>query len=67
MWRIIFVVALLSGCASPSQWMVNDQGQKYRCASTGFGVIGIIAAKHSEKTCVDDYEKVGYQEMADPE
>jgi hypothetical protein len=58
---------ILTGCASPSQWMVNDRGQKIRCAATGFGVIGMIAAKDMERSCVHDYQKVGYHEMADPE
>jgi hypothetical protein len=64
---IIALLLALSGCATPSQWMVNNQGQHVRCAATGFGVIGMIAAKGMERSCVADYRKVGYREMADPE
>lgn len=67
MKTIIVLSILLAGCASPSQWMVNDRGQHVRCAATGFGVIGMIAAKGMEKSCISDYRKVGYHEMADPE
>lgn len=58
---------ILCGCVSPSQWMVNNQGQKVRCASAGWGYIGAPLAVHAEHVCIEDYEKVGYRKMADPE
>ena len=63
----IATLLALSACASPSQWMVNNEGQKVRCAATGWGAIGMIVAKGYERSCVRDYEKVGFREMADPE
>jgi hypothetical protein len=47
--------------------MVNDRGQKVRCAATGFGIAGMIVAKGMEHSCVSDYRKVGFREMEDPE
>jgi uncharacterized lipoprotein YajG len=64
---LIAAATVLTGCASPSQWMVNNDGNQVRCAATGWGVVGMIVAKGYEKSCVSDYKKVGYREMSDPE
>lgn len=61
---VVFALAL-AACASPSQWMVNDQGQKVRCAASGWGYIGAPLAVHSEHVCEADFAKVGYHKMPD--
>lgn len=54
-------ILAITGCASPSQVMVNDSGHKVRCASSGYGVIGVATAAVSTSSCVEDYKKMGYR------
>ena len=62
----LFIAALfLVGCVSPSTLMVNREGQGMRCASTGWGTGGVLAATASHSSCVSDFNKLGYVKLPD--
>ena len=70
MYKVIIAIAItsaLTGCVSPSQWMVAPNDQKVRCASAGFGYIGAPLAEHMFHTCVADYQKIGYVPLVEKE
>jgi S1-C subfamily serine protease len=45
--------------------MVNREGKGVRCASTGYGAGGTLAATASHSSCVSDYGKLGYIKLPD--
>jgi membrane-associated protease RseP (regulator of RpoE activity) len=62
---MIFLLAVLAGCATPSTMLVNRQGKVVRCAATGYGygIAGAIAigtAEASHSKCVSDMRRVGF-------
>lgn len=61
-WLLLPVLALV-GCASPSQVMVNDQGQIIRCSSSGYGLMGAATAVSMTNSCIEDHKKMGYREL----
>lgn len=58
------LVLLLAGCASPSAVLVDPGGHKYRCATSGWGIIGAHMANEAFDKCVKDMEGQGYQVMS---
>ena len=61
---IITAIIFFTGCASNSQILMNqDTSQSIRCASTGWGILGVMASSKSFNDCVDDYKKIGYVEI----
>jgi S1-C subfamily serine protease len=63
--RILGIAAILAGCATPSTFLVNNDGQMIRCYATGWGYVGAPMAAVSHDQCVSDYRKVGYFELPD--
>jgi len=61
---IILAVAFLSGCATPSELLVNPQGRVMRCSAAGWGLIGAPLAYQSFDRCVADLERLGYKTVA---
>ena len=56
----IAAINLLFGCATPSQMLVNPQGQLMRCSASGWGFIGAPLAGRAYDKCVSDLTAVGY-------
>ncbi|MEP9410274.1 MAG: PDZ domain-containing protein [Candidatus Brocadia sp.] len=52
-----------SGCASYSQIMINAMGEWQRCASYGYGVMGIATADSIQNDCVKSLRAAGYIEI----
>lgn len=66
MKRVSFLavfVCLSAGCVSHSQIMMNPQGEVIRCASWGYGVVGIGMADHNQSICIRDHKLLGYVEI----
>jgi S1-C subfamily serine protease len=53
----------LTGCATPSTMLVNNQGQVARCAAAGWGWAGAPLAVQAEQRCVDDAKRIGFSEL----
>jgi hypothetical protein len=68
MVRMIVVSAvllpILGGCAAPSAQMANNKGQVAGCRAVGFGVLGTLAAVSMYQTCVNEYQKQGFHQVA---
>jgi hypothetical protein len=62
---LVSLCLLLWGCAAPSTLMVNDEGRVYRCASVGWGIIGIAMDTDMHTGCVADMQRLGYVPMGD--
>ena len=60
---LTLVIAVISGCSTPSTMLINQEGQLYRCASSGWGYVGAPMANSINRSCVDDLKKVGYVEI----
>jgi len=56
----VAAISLISGYVTPSQMLVNPQGQLMRCSATGWGFIGAPLAQQSYNKCVSDLRAVGY-------
>jgi hypothetical protein len=64
---ILILTALsLSGCASTSTQMVNENGQAVNCGASGFGLIGAPAALVMTQNCIDKHKAAGYREAGEP-
>jgi len=62
------ICILVSGCATPSQVLVNPEGQAIRCAhyGGGWGIMGAIAigmTYSNQYQCVQDAKRMGYVEI----
>lgn len=63
-WLILLVLLVsTSGCVSKSQILMNSLGQTQRCASYGFGIIGIFTANKIQSDCLDSFKSAGYIEL----
>lgn len=63
---MLLAIALgLAGCATPSTWLANNQGQAVLCSATGWGYVGAPMAATTHDQCVSNYRKVGYFELPD--
>jgi len=52
------------GCSSRSQVLIQpDEGKTIRCASSGYGLYGVVTSGMSFDDCVADYKKMGYVEI----
>jgi len=56
----LVVTTLLTGCISQSQMYINPNRHTVRCASTGWGVTGMIASGINMGNCSTDYKNLGY-------
>lgn len=63
MKKLFLAALLLTGCVSPSTLLVNQDGNGYRCATTGWGWGGIMAAEAGHSSCVKDYQRLGYVKL----
>lgn len=61
----ISTLALLTGCASQSQMMINSARQTVRCTASGSGIDGLIISNSTMNNCVSDYGKLGYIPIED--
>lgn len=59
---LTLTVLLISGCASTSTQMVNDDGQTVNCGASGFGLIGAPAALAIAQSCIDKQKAAGFRE-----
>lgn len=64
---LCLLASLFAGCYAPSQLLVNQQGQVFRCSAGGTGVAGIITADAMFRSCVTDMQKLGYVKLPDVE
>ena len=61
---VILSILFLTGCASQSQIMVNqDTGKAHRCASFGWGWIGAPLSAMNQSKCVSDFKNMGFIEI----
>jgi membrane-associated protease RseP (regulator of RpoE activity) len=66
---LVMAGLLISGCATPSQVLVNpDTGQNVRCAHSawGWGLVGAVAistAYASQSECIKSAKQMGYIEI----
>lgn len=67
MVRRVFVcvclVWVLAGCTSNVQ-LANGKGQSVQCRTTSFGVLGTLIAASMQQTCIDEYQKQGFHQVA---
>ena len=59
----LFTIAasvVLAGCVAQSQMYINSNRHTVRCASSGFGVSGMIASGINMGNCSSDYANLGY-------
>ena len=56
-------VFFITGCASHSQIMINAVGEWQRCASWGYGVIGVATADTIQNDCIKSLHAAGYIEI----
>ncbi len=64
---VIALLVIISGCASTSQIMVNEQGVEQECSAFGWGVLGTTAALVSQSNCEDRMRQNGYVNKEDAE
>lgn len=58
------LIAFLSGCASQSQILINqDTGKLVRCSSYGWGISGTAVSLMNQNNCTRDYKMMGYLEI----
>jgi len=60
---LIGVVTICTGCATHSQVLVNAEGQTYRCASWGQGLVGVIQSANIQNDCISSMKAMGYVEI----
>ena len=58
---LIFLLSLLSACATQRVRMVNDRGDELTCERAGYGFIGALATANYHNECVSQAEQRGYQ------
>lgn len=63
----VVLLSCITGCASTSTQMVNDDGQVINCGAWGFGIIGAPAALISTHECIKKYQAAGYHEVGAPQ
>ena len=56
-------LAFMAGCSVNSQILVNSNGQRLRCASTGSGIVGVITMSMHFDKCVEDAQMMGYEKI----
>jgi hypothetical protein len=59
----VLTVGVLTGCTSNVQ-MADGKGQAAECRTTFFGVIGTLVAASAQQTCIDEYQKKGFHQVA---
>lgn len=50
----------VTGCAAPSQVMINDQGKQVQCGAVGVGWLGAPMAIGMYADCVNRAKAVGF-------
>lgn len=65
MKKLVFLLFLLSGCATPVTTLVNKHGDVVTCGggtagSVTGGLIGYTIQEGHDKDCVDNYKEQGY-------
>jgi hypothetical protein len=67
MLRVVVVSAallpLLGGCVSQVQ-LANNKGQMAQCSAAGLGIVSSLVAASVQQTCIDQYQKQGYHQVA---
>jgi hypothetical protein len=58
------LLPILGGCAAPNAQLANNKGQVADCRAVGFGVLGTLAAVSMYQTCVNEYQKQGFHQVA---
>lgn len=61
----LFAVGVLglTGCVSNSQMLLGSAGDVRRCASSGYGLGGVILANNMMDDCMKNYKGMGYREI----
>jgi len=54
-------MSIMSGCASYNQDLMNSSGQRVRCHTTGFGIIGAMVASSVQNECLQTAQENGYR------
>ena len=61
---VIILIIFLSGCASQSQILLNQDTEKtIRCAHYGWGLSGVAVSVMNQNNCISDYKKMGFVEI----
>ena len=58
----LFVLSILSGCASPSTKLKHSDGRTVTCSASGFGLGAAIAYGHLAE-CVKKHKALGFEEV----
>lgn len=56
----VLLATFLTACVSQSQMYINPNRHTVRCASSGFGITGMIASGINMGNCSTDYANMGY-------
>lgn len=56
----LILAAFLTACVSQSQVYINSARHTVRCASSGWGITGMIASGINMGNCSTDYANLGY-------
>lgn len=54
-------LAVMSGCASYNQDLMNVSGQRVKCTTQGFGIIGAMVASSIQNSCLQTAQSNGYK------
>jgi hypothetical protein len=67
MLRVVVVSAallpVLGGCVSQVQ-LADNKGQMAQCSAAGLGIVSSLVAASVQQTCIDQYQKQGYHQLA---
>lgn len=57
---LLICTLFMAGCVSQSQVYINPARHTVRCASSGWGITGMVASGISMGNCSTDYANLGY-------
>jgi hypothetical protein len=57
---LVFLMSLVTACATQRVGMINDKGDELTCERTGYGFFGALATANYYNECVAQAEQRGY-------
>jgi S1-C subfamily serine protease len=57
--KLLILLLMIPGCASPSLTLINERGDTVRCAASG-SFQGAFIASSMVSSCLNDYQKFGF-------
>ena len=60
---VVGVLGGMSGCASNSQVFINPNGDLYKCATSGVGLVSIVQSGMMQEDCIKSIKSAGYLEI----